>query len=449
MKHPNEQEVKDKWVKKFMDCSPIDFKAAVEAAINLYSKSVEMAVQNKTESVFSGSIQPSIEGFIYDENDKWPALYEPDQFYLFEDPDIAVDQTLIMIDVNAMLIPNAYTDAALAGRAAGRTIPHNVVCLDDPEYSEMMPFPDQVTEESLLKDAIYLYESWRKHLPRNVKAMLPDFIKHVCKHTGVPLQRLQVSNPLLEAMRKRIEVNNYFVAAAALILLWEEVADMHKEMDMSSRQTQCRGEFNYGNHEAGYMAAFELSMKDDDDEDVLRPLVDVTNELGWYLVLSGAVVMVERPVEIHVDTNGRFHNPIGPAIAMRNGWHVCAYEGVKFPNEWLKKLPEPAEVLSIENVELRRVACEMLGWENILQHLGYEVVHTDPNPAIGELVLVNIPGSGPEYYLRVTEFPDGTGRKFALYLGSKEEMQINTAMEAQRLIWGLEDDEEYCPEVEA
>lgn len=449
MKHLNEQEVKDKWVKKFMDCSPIDFDAAVVAAKQLYFHSRVKAIQNKTESVFTGSIQPGIEDFVYNENDKWPALYEPDQFYLFDDPDIAVDQTLIMVDVNAMLIPNAYTDAALAGRSAGHEIPHDVVCTSDPEYSERMPFPDFVTEVKLRVDAIYLYQNWRESLPENVKTQLPDFIRYVCKRTGVPLQKLQTSNPLIEAMRKRIETNDYFVAAAALILLWEEVADMHKEMDMSSRQAACRGEFNYGNHEAGYMAAFELSMKDSDDEDVLKPLVDVTNELGWYLVLSGAVVMVERPIEIHLDTEGRFHNPIGPAIAMRNGWHVCAYEGVKFPNEWLKKLPEPTEALSIENVELRRVACEMLGWENILQHLGYEVVHTDPNPAIGELVLVNIPGSGPEYYLRVTEFPDGTGRKFALYLGSKEEMQINTAMEAQRLIWGLEDDEEYCPEVEA
>ena len=103
------------------------------------------------------------------------------------------------------------------------------------------------------------------------------------------------------------------------------------------------------------------------------------------------------------------------------------------------KKPSALEALNWKNLEQRRVACQLIGWENILDKLEGRVIDKDINPEIGELVRINFPDSAAESFLRVT---CGTGRKFAMSVPP----EMTTARQANASTWGLEPDE-YNPEI--
>ena len=147
----------------------------------------------------------------------------------------------------------------------------------------------------------------------------------------------------------------------------------------------------------------------------------------------------DRPVILNIDDRGLPHCEDGPAIQYADGFSLHAWHGVKFPQQWATTLPRPAEALKWPNIEQRRVACEMLGWDRILDELNAVVINKDNDPEIGELVSVNIPDIGDEKFLRVR---CGTGRNFALPVPQ----DMKTALEANAWTWGLEPNE-YRPEI--
>ena len=101
----------------------------------------------------------------------------------------------------------------------------------------------------------------------------------------------------------------------------------------------------------------------------------------------------------------------------------------------------------MENLELRRIACEMVGWDAIISKMRGATIDTDPDPEIGTLIRVRMPiprAWGPPIYedamfLRVQ---CGTGRFFSLAVPPN----MRTAREANAWTYGLTP-EEYEPEV--
>jgi hypothetical protein len=118
-------------------------------------------------------------------------------------------------------------------------------------------------------------------------------------------------------------------------------------------------------------------------------------------------------------------------------WH-----GVAIPGEWVSgKKPTAIEALHWENLEQRRAACEIVGWDAILTQLNARVIDADDDPEVGTLVEVNLPDAGPERFLRVR---CGTGRQFALAVPPG----MKTALEASAWTYGLEADvRNYLPEI--
>ena len=124
---------------------------------------------------------------------------------------------------------------------------------------------------------------------------------------------------------------------------------------------------------------------------------------------------------------------------MRMVFHYTRGTVSNFLRSGPRQLPSPADALKWPNIEQRRVACEMLGWDRILDVLNAVVINKDNDPEIGELVSVNIPDIGDEKFLRVR---CGTGRNFALPVPP----DMKTALEANAWTWGLEPNE-YRPEI--
>ena len=84
-------------------------------------------------------------------------------------------------------------------------------------------------------------------------------------------------------------------------------------------------------------------------------------------------------------------------------------------------------------MEQRRAACEIIGWDNILNLLDAKIIDEDKDPMIGTLVEVNIPDIGREKFIRVL---CGTGRSFALPVPP----EMNTALEANAWTYDLDGD---------
>lgn len=170
------------------------------------------------------------------------------------------------------------------------------------------------------------------------------------------------------------------------------------------------------------------------------------------------------------DRDANVHGAEGPARVWQDGTTVYCWRGTMCPEAWLPrptlswvearphlptliprfadyKAPSPREALQTSNVELRRVAVEIVGWDAIISGLRGIVVDEDPDPQIGTLVRVRIPpppewwnaASEELYFLRVQ---CGTGRRFALAVPPT----MKTARQANAWTYGLDPDE-YAPEV--
>jgi len=160
---------------------------------------------------------------------------------------------------------------------------------------------------------------------------------------------------------------------------------------------------------------------------------------GWVMPYTNICFLSQRPQHLELDENEQLHCETGPAMIYPDGFEVHAWHGTVFPEEWIKTKPTAQEALYWRNIEQRRVAFEMLGWETILGELDCVSLDKDKNPEIGELVSVKIPGIGEDRFLRVT---CGTGRNFTLPVPP----DMTTARQANAWTWGLSADQ-YNPEI--
>jgi hypothetical protein len=177
-----------------------------------------------------------------------------------------------------------------------------------------------------------------------------------------------------------------------------------------------------------------------------------------------------EPAWVHRDGDGNAHSHMGPAAVWPDGSYVYCWRGMRAPTgwfplptrEWLEERPTcpnplprgvayvpptPEEALQHPNLELRRVAMELVGWDAVVETLRPVVVDQDPDPAIGTLLRAEMPMPGgfgrsstqTQQFLRVR---CGTGRQFSLLVPP----DVRTAREANAWTYGLEPDA-YAPEV--
>lgn len=153
---------------------------------------------------------------------------------------------------------------------------------------------------------------------------------------------------------------------------------------------------------------------------------------GWVWWHEDILVVAEKPVGIYRDNEGRLHNPTGPSIQYRDGFCLYNWHGVSIPKEWTNKDNglTAEKALKWSNIEQRRPALEIFGWDNVLKELNVSVVDEDEDPQIGTLLEAEIEGR-KEKFLRVM---CGTGRVFSLPVPPT----VNTALEANAWTFGFE-----------
>lgn len=124
-------------------------------------------------------------------------------------------------------------------------------------------------------------------------------------------------------------------------------------------------------------------------------------------------IISDFPEILKVDDENRPHCETGPSHRWRDGWALYHWHGVSIPAEWIedRKNLTARTALTWPNIEQRRAACEIIGWDRILSELKARVIDEDDDPQVGTLVEVSLPDAGDERFLRVV---CGTGRRFAL-----------------------------------
>ena len=146
-------------------------------------------------------------------------------------------------------------------------------------------------------------------------------------------------------------------------------------------------------------------------------------------------VVSDFPLFIRRDDRNLPHCEDGPSHQWRDGWALYHWHGVRVPREWIEERDtlDPTIALTWENVEERRAAAEIVGWDRVLQQLSVRPIDTDPDPEIGALIEVDIPDIGTERFLRVQ---CGTGRTFALPVPP----DVETALDANAWTYGVDGD---------
>ena len=193
----------------------------------------------------------------------------------------------------------------------------------------------------------------------------------------------------------------------------------------------------YGNHEAdwaSYVDYFqgELSL----DLSKGNGLIELAKTSGWVWIGADKAIIIDRPSHIRMDENNVLHAEDRPSILYRDGFAVYSWHGQRVPRDWImnKESLTPEMALGQENTEMRRAACEILGWNKILDQLNYRLIEEDEDPMIGRLVEVDLPDAGAERFLMVR---CGTGRDFAIPV----DPLCNTALAAQAWSYGLSSEE--------
>ena len=156
-----------------------------------------------------------------------------------------------------------------------------------------------------------------------------------------------------------------------------------------------------------------------------RAYQSTSDSACWWWPHRDFVMVCERPLYIKRDQQGRLHCETGKAIEFRDGWGLSVWHGTVVPHEWIadKTALDPLIALKEANIEKRRAAAEIIGWNRVLSALNPVIVDTDPNPQIGQLLRCDLPDSPGEQFLKVR---CGTGRDFVLPVPA----DMRTALEA-------------------
>ncbi|MEV1053004.1 DUF6745 domain-containing protein [Streptomyces sp. NPDC049887] len=191
-----------------------------------------------------------------------------------------------------------------------------------------------------------------------------------------------------------------------------------------------------GQHDAAWLAAF------DGRSDRLAGLARVAEHAGWWWPFEKAVVICERPVELHRDEAGRLDRGDGPALAFPDGFALHAWRGMPVPAEFLAGLASltPERIRTEENAELRRVMLEFYGYERYLTESDARPVHRDETGVLWRIALSDDEDVTMVEVVNSTPEPDGTHKTYWLRVPPT----ARTAKEGVAWTFGL-DAEAYAP----
>jgi hypothetical protein len=239
----------------------------------------------------------------------------------------------------------------------------------------------------------------------------------------------------------KIHMPTDFVRAASPV----EALKIGREYNPKLKTSEFMSNTLWGFHDSDWISFYdymqvELGVKNLESIDGHRQMA---MNCGWVTILGDLCIIQDRPVAVHFDENRRAHNEKGGAIEYSDGYNVMMWHGTRIPRSWITEGLSATEALSQQNMELRRAACEIVGWINVLESLDYTVVDADPDPILGgTLVEVDLADEDDDKKSRFVMVRCGTGRDFAIRVPP----ETMTALEGVAWSYNMTP-EQYMPEV--
>ncbi len=141
----------------------------------------------------------------------------------------------------------------------------------------------------------------------------------------------------------------------------------------------------YGLHDASWLSFYDYFLPYLDNLDIIKPLINLSQEVGWWWPMDEAVIITEKPQFICRDDEFRLHHDSRMALEYSDGFGIYAWHGVFVPKEIILE-PEKITIESIqeeENQEIRRIMIERFGWDKYLTDQKAIVIQRDD---FGELI---------------------------------------------------------------
>ena len=179
--------------------------------------------------------------------------------------------------------------------------------------------------------------------------------------------------------------------------VWDQVRDQVRE-NLNSWSRACI----WGQHDVGYLAFTAAMQKIGVPKlDAIAGLQKVAQNAGWWWAFKGAVVLTDRPAELHRDKDLRLHNENGPAIRYRDGFGMYLWHGTRVPADLIETGWTTERIFQEKNTEVRRCAIERLGWPEFIESSGMTRVGEpvpDPGNAPHEIALYDLPKNLADMY---------------------------------------------------
>jgi len=181
--------------------------------------------------------------------------------------------------------------------------------------------------------------------------------------------------------------------------------------------------------------------------DLLNAHCSLVRSCGAVYPFKDFCIITQRPNTLAFDDLNLVHDANGPAIHFQDGFSIHVWHGMSIPTGWIDgSTLTPTIAISQDNVELRRVACEILGWDTIFNELNATTIDKDDDPMIGELLEVLWFQTGSVGFLESTakflRVTCGTRRRFTLPVPP----EMTTALQANAWTYGL-NSHQYKPEI--
>jgi hypothetical protein len=154
----------------------------------------------------------------------------------------------------------------------------------------------------------------------------------------------------------------------------------------------------------------------------------------WWWPYDGICFVSERPTKTSWNVRNRLHNENGPAVEYEDGYTIYSWNGISVPRRWIedKGNIDPNEVIQVQNVEQRAAGAAICGWAKMLSVLKAKIIDKHPNPEIGELIELTLPGvEKPGRFLKAQCPRNGLICEGVPYTSDIDGLPIETALAAQ------------------
>ena len=169
---------------------------------------------------------------------------------------------------------------------------------------------------------------------------------------------------------------------------------------------------------------------DPQDSHRLNCWAEIAKSCGWWATYSEICILVDRPLQQHINEEFLGHNEEGPTVLYGDGFRFYLIESIRV-DEQIVMRPETQTIEQINketNQDIRSIRIERFGWPRYLKESGAEKLDERHNDVENQLEAL-MQTRGKDRRLLVT---CPTGRMFALGVPPS----VNTCEEAQKWLAG-------------